>query len=405
MKLERNARVCTSFFPFWAVPYTFYTYYLSLYLMEGGITTAQTGLLMTIANASGLFFSFVAAPIVDKMGRKNSTLVFDLVSSAIPVFIFYLSQNFIAAILAQAITGMSRIMNTGYYLLMIEDSSDENSMNAMNLFNIILVAAGLTIPIASLIIERMGLVSGEKLFLLISFILMSGQAIIRHFLVQETPTGKAILESQDKLTLKQVLQTYKETFQYISKSRNVISAMVINAIIYVYYTTGTSISMFFAPYFSQFRNLEGVTLGLVGTIYAVGTLVSMVFINPHIKANNIYKYTIISSIASLLGFAILLLCPQGNNALLFVSITIIALSYGVLKTIADGVIAMEMDSRYSSGIYACSFILSSVLSILAIQAVQALYQISPNWLFGSSAVLVALVLVDALVFVKNSSKE
>ena len=38
----------------------------------------------------------------------------------------------------------------------------------MNWFNIILVGAGLTTPIGGLVVSRMGLVAGEKLFLLAS---------------------------------------------------------------------------------------------------------------------------------------------------------------------------------------------------------------------------------------------
>ena len=55
-----------------------------------------------------------------------------------------------------------------------------------------------------------------------------------------------------------------------------------------------------------------------------------------------------------------------------------------------------MTNEHSSGLYSISFILSSVLCIAAIQIVQALYNSSPNWLFGFSAVVIALVLADAI---------
>ena len=32
--LKGNARVCIAFHPLWGVPYTFYTYYISLYLQD-----------------------------------------------------------------------------------------------------------------------------------------------------------------------------------------------------------------------------------------------------------------------------------------------------------------------------------------------------------------------------------
>ena len=404
MKLERNARICRNCFFFWAIPYTIYIYYLSLFLEAEGLSTSNIGLLMTVANASALVFSLFAAPIVDRMGRRSATFVFDLVSSALPCLLYLTSGSLIVALIAQAITGLNRIMSTGYYLLMIEDTGEENSIGAMNWFNIILVGAGLTTPIGGFVVSRMGLVAGEKLFLAVSFISMTAQAIVRHILVKETPTGEMMKKQKSGFSFRDMLQSYRDALKYMFSNKAVLSAMIINGLVYVYYTVGTTISMFFTPYFADFRGLSGVTLGMVGGIYAGGTLFSMLLINPRIKPRQLYPATIISSLISILGFALLMLCPQGNTVLLFTAIVLISLSYGVLKTIADSLLALQMTSEHSSTLYSFSFILSSVLGILAIQILQNLYTQSPNWLFGSSLIIVALVLLDALVFGKSSRK-
>ena len=404
MKLERNARICRNCFFFWAIPYTIYIYYLSLFLEAEGLSTSNIGLLMTVANASALVFSLFAAPIVDRMGRRSATFVFDLVSSALPCLLYLTSGSLIVALIAQAITGLNRIMSTGYYLLMIEDTGEENSIGAMNWFNIILVGAGLTTPIGGFVVSRMGLVAGEKLFLAVSFISMTAQAIVRHILVKETPTGEMMKKQKSGFSFRDMLQSYRGALKYMFSNKAVLSAMIINGLVYVYYTVGTTISMFFTPYFADFRGLSGVTLGMVGGIYAGGTLFSMLLINPRIKPRQLYPATIISSLISILGFALLMLCPQGNTVLLFTAIVLISLSYGVLKTIADSLLALQMTSEHSSTLYSFSFILSSVLGILAIQILQNLYTQSPNWLFGSSLIIVALVLLDALVFGKSSRK-
>ena len=404
MKLEKNARICRNCFFFWAIPYTIYIYYLSLFLEAEGLSTSNIGLLMTVANASALVFSLFAAPIVDRMGRRSATFVFDLVSSALPCLLYLTSGSLIVALIAQAITGLNRIMSTGYYLLMIEDTGEENSIGAMNWFNIILVGAGLTTPIGGFVVSRMGLVAGEKLFLAVSFISMTAQAIVRHILVKETPTGEMMKKQKSGFSFRDMLQSYRGALKYMFSNKAVLSAMIINGLVYVYYTVGTTISMFFTPYFADFRGLSGVTLGMVGGIYAGGTLFSMLLINPRIKPRQLYPATIISSLISILGFALLMLCPQGNTVLLFTAIVLISLSYGVLKTIADSLLALQMTSEHSSTLYSFSFILSSVLGILAIQILQNLYTQNPNWLFGSSLIIVALVLLDALVFGKSSRK-
>ena len=394
--LERNARICLGFFPLWAVPYTIYTYYLSLFLIEEGLSSTGIASLMTVANVSALVFSLFAAPIVDRMGRRNATFVFDILSSALPCLLYLISGNIAVALIAQAVSGMNRIMSTGFYLLMIENTSESNSVNSMNIFNVILVGAGLTTPLAGFVVSKMGLLAGERLFLIISLIMMTAQATARHFMVRETETGMAIMRARERFSFKETAIGFGKTVRYLIKNRNVRSAMIINSLIYVYYTVGTTISLFFTPYFSEHRNLSGVTLGLVGGIYAGGTLFSMIVINPHVRPRQLYPYTIISGLVSILGFILLIICPLNNNILLFAAIILISVSYGALKTIADSLLALEMTNEYSSGLYAISFILSSVLGIIAIQVLQALYSKNPNWLFGSSAILIAMVLIVAI---------
>ena len=394
--LERNARICLGFFPLWAVPYTIYTYYLSLFLIEEGLSSTGIASLMTVANVSALVFSLFAAPIVDRMGRRNATFVFDILSSALPCLLYLISGNIIVALIAQAVSGMNRIMSTGFYLLMIENTSESNSVNSMNIFNVILVGAGLTTPLAGFVVSKMGLLAGERLFLIISLVMMTAQATARHFMVRETETGMAIMRARERFSFKETAIGFGKTVRYMIKNRNVRSAMIINSLIYVYYTVGTTISLFFTPYFSEHRNLSGVTLGLVGGIYAGGTLFSMIVINPRIRPRQLYPYTIISGLVSILGFVLLILCPLNNTILLFAAIILISVSYGALKTIADSLLALEMTNEYSSGLYAISFILSSVLGIIAIQVLQALYSKNPNWLFGSSAILIAMVLIVAI---------
>ena len=398
MKLERNARICRNCFFFWAIPYTIYIYYLSLFLEAEGLSTSNIGLLMTVANASALVFSLVAAPIVDRMGRRNSTFIFDLIASALPCLLFLAGGNLVVALIAQAITGMNRIMSTGYYLLMIEDTGEDNSIGAMNWFNIILVGAGLCTPIGGFVVSKMGLVNGERLFLIVSFISMTAQAIVRHILVKETPTGIRMREQRSSISFRETLGNYKNAMKYMFSNKSVLSAMIINGLVYAYYTIGTTISMFFTPYFADYRGLSGVTLGLVGGIFAGGTLFSMLLVNPRIRPRQLYPAAIISAILSILGFLLLIFCPQGNTVLLFVAISLVSLSYGVLKTVADSLLALQMTSEHSTTLYAFSFILASVLGIVCIQILQLLYDKNPNWLFGSSAILIALVLLDALIF-------
>ena len=404
MKLEKNASVCMKALPFWMLPYTFYMYYLSLFLMEKGLSSSQITLLMTVSNVTSLVFSFIASPIVDKMGRKNALLVFDLLSSAVPAAIFLISQSFVPALIAMGMTGLNRIMSTAYYLVLIEDTSDRNSIDSMNMFNIITVVAGVATPLAGIVVSKLGIIKGEELFLIVSVVLMTLQAIIRHVFIDETPTGKEVKKSQEKFSFKAALDSYKGTVKAFIKNNKLLSALLVNAIMYVYYNLCTTTSLLFTPYFANYRHLEGIALSSIGAIYSIGTLFSMLVINPRISRKTIYPYTLVAGLISLVGFVLIICCPAGNTVMLFGAVVLLAVSYGVLKSSADAILAMETDGEFGAGIYSFSFVLSSVFSILALQLVDVLYEKSPNWLFGLSAIFVVAIILICIPNLRTSRR-
>ena len=167
--LKGNARVCIAFHPLWGIPYTFYTYYISLYLQEKGITDVQLGTLMVAGTVSATFFSFLAAPVVDRLGRRNATSLFDFLSSALPPLLYFFTKDFGLALIAMVLFNANRLMSVGYFLVMIEDAEDDGRIVALNMFNIITVVAGLLLPVAGVYVESKGLIKGEQTFLLASF--------------------------------------------------------------------------------------------------------------------------------------------------------------------------------------------------------------------------------------------
>lgn len=399
-KLERNSRICTAMFPLWAIPYTVYMFYVSLYLKGQGLTDIQIGNIMVVANVAALVCSVIGSPIVDRLGRRWSTCVFDIASSALPPLILFLSPTYPAAIVAMALTGMNRIMSVGYYLLMIEDTSEENSVVSVNMFNLILVFAGLVTPLAGLVVERMGLVSAERMFLLVSVISMTLLTTTRHLLLKETPTGLAIknrLRSEKSgFSIARLGREYGATFRYIFHDRRVFSAVLVNALIYVYYTVGTSTSLLFTPYFTDFLKVSSAQVGIVGGIYAVGTLLSMTLFNPRITRFNMSRYTAVACLGSMVGFLVLIIAPKGNLPVILTGVLITALSYGVLKTVADSLLAIDTSGEQRTGVYSFSFFFSSLLSIAAIKVCTALYSVFPGWLFIIAGILVLGILIDSL---------
>ena len=130
----------------------------------------------------------------------------------------------------------------------------------------------------------------------------------------------------------------------------------------------------------------------------------MLVINPRMNRNSIFAFVLVSGLVSMCGFAMLILCPAGNTVLLIGAVILLALGYGVLKSAADALLAMETEGEFGAGIYSLSFVLSAVMSILALQLVDVLYIRSPNWLFGLSAILVALIIFICIPYVRSGKE-
>lgn len=390
----------------WTIPYTIYTYYLSLYLKSSGITDMQLGTLMIIGNVAGLIAAVLSAPVTDMLGRKNTTLVFDLISSVVPPLVYLVTSSYPFAIFAMVCANLNRIMSLGYYLTIIEDSSEKTSVVALNMFNMILVAAGLLTPLAGIVVKKLGIVDAERLFLLISAVSMTVLALWRHALLHETEMGvEAKLKWKErknsdaslKSTLSSYVLPYKTSFSYLLKDKRAALALSINVLIYVYYAVGTSVSLYFAPFFVDHLHLSNSALSLVGGIHAGGTLLAMVLINPLMNRKNLPIYATVAGVITIVGSLLLVIFPSLSTTGVLMVVALVGLGFGILKTAGDSVLALETAGEFRTGVYALSYVISSLVTIVILQALSLLYNRFAGWLFIMSALLALGTSLLALV--------
>lgn len=385
--LKGNAAVCISCHPFWSVPYMFYTYYISLYLLEKGISDAQLGTLMVAGTVSATVGSFLSAPIVDWLGRKNAASLFDFLSSALPPLVYLFTRSFGIALLAMVLFNLNRIMSVGYFLVMIEDADDQGQIVAMNLFNAISVVAGLLLPLAGILVEKKGLVEAERIFLLASFLIMTGMIIVRHLLLKETQVGekmKAEMRASGQSlggVLKSLWKPYGEAIGFLWKNPVARTFTLIDVFFCVYMNLGTNYSLYFVPYFADRLGMDTMQSSVLGSVYYGGMLAAMVLINPRFEKKNLVKGIWISAVLSLLGMGLMVFVPAGIYPLAIGATLVLAVGYGMLKSSTEGAFAVYSDSDYRSGIYSVANLLSSGLGVVVTALCAALYGRFAGWLY------------------------
>lgn len=406
-KLTGNAKVCIACHPFWGIPYTIYFYYISMYLLEVGVTDGELGTLMVVGHVAGFLFSLVGAPIVDRMGRRNATFVFDMLSSAMVPLVYFFTKSFTGALIAQVLFNSSRIMNVAYYLVMIEDEDDECRVVAFNLFNILTIVAGLVMPIAGIFVDKYGVVEMEKIFLMASFLIMGGMIIVRHMLLKETRVGKAIMErsrtEKQKLSIKEMWRPYAEAFRFLMTSKVTLAIVLSNIFFCVYMNLGTNYSLYFVPYFADRLGMDTMQTSTLGGIYYAGMLLAMICINPLTAKRGIAGSVVLSAVVSLVGMALMIFIPSGIFWMSIVAVLVLAIGYGMLKSGVDGAMAVYSESECRSGIYSINNLLSSGLSLVVTAICATLYAVAPGWLYVLNAIMVVLILVCMLSVRKETA--
>ena len=394
--LKGNDRVCIAFHPLWGVPYTFYTYYISLYLKEIGLTDTALGRLMVAGTVASFLFSFISAPLVDRMGRKRATFVFDLLSSALPPLVYLFSKNFFFALLAVILFNSNKIMSIAYYLVMIEDSDEESRIVAFNLFNIITVA-------------EYGVVATERVFLIVSFLMMTAMILFRNMLLKETAIGEKLRAASAGKGLgaffREAYKPYGDAMAFLRRNRAALLFVLINILFYVYMNLGSNYSLYFVPYFTDRLGMDAMQSSVLGSVYYGGMLFAMILINPLFGRRGLIFGVRMSALVTLLGLVALVVIPAKAYALAIAATLVMALGYGMLKSEVDGGLAVYTGSEYQSGVYALANLFSSGLGIVVTALCAVLYPHSPRWLYILCSILVFLILLGACLVKEPNQAE
>ena len=87
LSLRGNGRAAIYTEPLWGLSMMLVLPYASVFMLALGLQDQQIGLLATISMLSQVVFGLLSGVITDKLGRRVTTAVFDIVAWAIPCLI------------------------------------------------------------------------------------------------------------------------------------------------------------------------------------------------------------------------------------------------------------------------------------------------------------------------------
>jgi MFS transporter, DHA1 family, tetracycline resistance protein len=391
--------------PMWGIPYNLIMPYFSLYMKGLGCSPEQIGLISTVGMALQVVFSLVAAPITDRLGRKRTTIIFDVISWSGSTLIWVFSQNFYWFLAAAIVQSIFRIVNVSWTCLLVEDTDKSLLVKLFSWLTIAGLLSGLFSPIAAIFVFKYSVVPTMRWLIFLMFAMMTAMFFIRNHFTKETAVGILRKEqSKSEPFLRQVAALFKATGD-IWRNKRTLLFFVLSA---VYYASLSVKAPFFALLLTGTLGFSDDSVGLFSALSSLAMLAVYLFAQPllrHLLPKAPLSVGLLLCTAGTLVLLPTFVSYWANLTVVIISVLITAVGMSVAQPLIDGLCHASMDNEKRSN-------MTSLLNTL-IMFVGApfgwigglLYTSNSRLPFVVASVLLVACMVMMMVFYKDKMNE
>ena len=330
--------------------------YASVFMLALGVRDEQIGLLASIAILSQVVFGLLSGVITDKLGRRLTTAVFDVVAWVIPCAIWAIAQNFWAFLIASVVNGSWQVTQNSWDCLLVEDVERTEITKVYSLIKVAAEFSALFAPIAAVLVSNLGLVPAVRILYVNAFVIMAVKIVLLYRLTTETDTGRVRREQTRGVSMWRLLAEYRGVLGLILHSKGTIFSLTISAIVgAVALVNGT----FWQLAISQRLGVPDPLLPFFPMIRSILSVVFFFTVIPYLThAKHLKRPTLWGFVAYLLGQVLLVLIPGSHDAgpltygLLAICLVLDAFGAGILFMLAESLVALHVDQAERSRVMA-----------------------------------------------------
>lgn len=398
--LEGNALSCALVEPMWALLGGMIFFYHPLFMKALQLNEIQIGFLNSFAAAVAVFTSLIAGPITDRLGRKRTTLIFDVTGWSFSMLIWAMSQNFwffFAAVITNAFT---KIPATSWTCLAIEDTPLNQRPVFFGLITIIVTGSGIFTPITGVFLSSFGIIPTMRVLYILSFISMTTMFIIRNHFTEETSIGKELMKQHSSISLKEKLLDYKQAMKFMLKNKLTILVFIIVLL--------TNFQLGFQYFLVIYlKDSIGISAGLTSLIPGISALVNLfvylLFI-PRLTQKGEARSLVYGLVFCSLGAGTLLLVHYKGYIILLISTIFSAVGNMLMSIFRDTLWNNSIGEEERAKIYSAGQAIVSIAAIPSGIIAGFLFELKPIYPFVISLIIFVISMVFAITILKFHSK-
>ncbi|MFO7294618.1 MAG: MFS transporter [Clostridia bacterium] len=405
VELRGNPRACVFTEPLWGLSMNLCLPYSSVFMLALGLNDVQVGIITSIYMFSQMICAFFSGAIVDKMGRRKSTAVFDFLAWSLPCLLWASSHGFWSFAVAALFNGMMKITMVSWNCLLVEDAPKDRITHIYSWVIICGNLSALFAPISSFLVSKLTLVPALRILYINAFVVMTAKLLILYRFSTETEVGRIKREMSRNMSWSQMLSGYKSAAQRILNSRGTIFAIIISVLVEIVGMLGTT---FWQIIVSRRIGVPDALLPIFPMVRNIFVIVLFFTVISRINQNRM-KWPLYGGFASSILGCILLISISNTSvwgyAILLISLLFDALGGAVLNTLRESLVAIHADPEERSKIMALFQTVVMLVSMPFGYIGGVLSEVSRVLPFVLSIGLLLLGIIATAVFYRSSAQE
>jgi DHA1 family tetracycline resistance protein-like MFS transporter len=358
-RLRGNVRGCVYTEPLWGIPFNLYSPYVSVYMLALGLTDVQIGLLTSIGLVVQVLWATMSGAITDKLGRKRTTLIFDIISWSIPCLIWAVAQDFNYFLLGAIVNAVWRVTANSWQCLLVEDTDPRLLVDVYSWVYIAGLLAAFVAPLTGLLIDKYSLIPTMRGLYLLSFVMMTAKFVIMNAMVTETKQGLVRMEETRHQPLFKVVGGSKGVLKQIMRTPVTLFTAGLMIILGI---TGMVRGTFWSILVTEKLLFPSADLAWYAFARSMTMLLFFFIVMPRLRTMDVRKPMIVGFLGLTASQILLLLTPVGNVWLLLLATVVEACSIPLASTLLDMLIVLTVDAKERARIMALLSVLVIVVT-------------------------------------------
>ena len=340
--LRGNPRGCVYTEPLWGIPFNLYSPYVSIYMLALGLTDKQIGSIVSISWGFQIILALLSGVVTDKLGRRRTTLIFDIISWTIPSILSAIAQNFWYFLIGGIINSVWRITHNSWSCLLVEDADPEQLVDIYSWIYIANIMVGFVAPLAGVLIGAYSLVPTVRGLYVFAAIMFTVKAIITYQMTEETQRGIIRMRETQHQSIFHALSEYRGIFQTVIRTPQTLYTASIMLILSI---ANVISGNFWGIIVTEKLHIPNENLAFFPFIKSAVMLFFFFFVMPRINKLHFKVPMAIGFIGFVVSQLILITAPDKSYALLTLSVFLEACCFAAVSPLVDKMVVVTIDAQ------------------------------------------------------------